>query len=545
MVSRVPLKLVATLIALVVVLSILIAIFWHGIPGQQRKLKVVVYAYSDDITGIDPSVEDDTGLILLGLIYETLTYHDHTTGEVKPRLAIRWESSEDGKEWIFYLRDNVVFHDGTPLNATAVKMSIERARDIYRETGRGLGYIWDAVEEIEIIDEHTVKFKLSYPQRVDLLAASTYSSYIFSPTVLEASNAENYTSRKLEEWFNRGNAVGTGPYKLVYYDPHREIRLERFDKWWGWKEIGNDEAPDVVIIRIVKDPDAQYNGLVAGEIDIACCVPRRTVPILVQKGYIVQNVTTFRNFILFFNMRRHPTNNTYFRLAIAHAINIEAFIRDALLGIAIPASGVIPTGFPGHYEGLRYEYNLTKAREYLNISGVELPVAVEVLYQVDYEEAKHFAEMLKSVLERELGVKVELNPQSWTALKDMARGVWSHPEKTPHIIIADWWPTMLSAYDYLYTMFHSESKEWNFAGYENPEFDELIDEAWYLEGVDYHKATEIYKVAQRRIFDEAVAIGLWDDLRPYAYTRRLEIPPEAFSPFYMYVIRFELVRVRS
>lgn len=545
MVPRISRKMVATLVVLVIVASIFFVVYWQGVSIQQRRLRVVVYAYSDDITGIDPSLEDDTGLIVLGLVYETLTYYDHTTGDVKPRLAVKWESLENGTEWIFYLRKGVLFHDGTPFNATAVKMSIERARDLYRETGKGLGYIWDAVEEVEVIDEYTVKFKLQYPQRLDLLAAATYSSYIFSPTALSASNAEDYMDRKLEEWFNRGNAAGTGPYRLVYYDPHREIRLEKFENWWGWKEIRNEEAPDIIIIRIIKDPDAQYNGLIAGEIDIACCVPRRTVPALIQKGYIVQNVSTFRNFILFFNTRRYPTNITYFRLALAHVIDIKTFTRDALLGMAIPASGVIPTGFPGHCEGLRYEYNLTKAREYLELSGVKLPLTIEVLYQVDYEEAKHFAEMLKSVLERELGIRVELNPQSWTALKALARGVWDQPEITPHIIVADWWPTILSVYDYLFTMFHSDSKEWNFAGYENPELDELIDKAWYLEGVNYEEALELYKSAQLIIFSEAVAVGLWDDVRPYAYTRRLEIPPEAFSPFYMYVIRFELVRVRS
>ncbi|MCC5990324.1 MAG: hypothetical protein LM558_02275 [Thermosphaera sp.] len=136
-----------------------------------------------------------------------------------------------------------------------------------------------------------------------------------------------------------------------------------------------------------------------------------------------------------------------------------------------------------------------------------------------------------------------LNPQPWSALKDIAKGIWEDPESTPHLIIADWWPTIPSPYDYLYSMFHSESKEWNFAGYENPYFEELIDEAWELEGVDYQAALEKYYQAQKILFDEAVAINLWDEVKPFIYNPKIEIPREAMNPLYMYVIFFQYVRV--
>lgn len=511
---------------------------------QQPKLKAIVYAYNDRITGIDPSIEDDTGLVVLGNIYETLTYYDYKTGEVKPRLAVNWVANENGTEWVFYLRKGVVFHDGMPFNATAVKISVERARDIYRETGRGLGYIWDAVEEVEVIDEYTVKFKLRYPQRLDMLASSAYSAYIFSPSVLEKSGTTSYTDSALEEWFNKGNAVGTGPYKLVYYDPVKEVRLEKFKEWWGWKEVNNPDAPDVVIIKIVLEPASQYTGLLSGEIDVACSIPRENIKELEEKGFHVIKLETFHNFIMFFNTKRYPTNITEFRLAIVHALNFSRIVNDVLLGYGHVASGVIPRGFPGHVEGFVYEYNLAKAKEYLEKSGVQVPVSIELLYQVDYEETNKFAVIFRSAM-KELGVEVVLNPQDWSRLKDIAKGVWEHPEETPHIVVADWWPTVPSPYDYLYTMLHSESKEWNFAGYENSDFDELIDMAWEMEGSNYEEALRLYERAQSMVFKEAVAVGLWDEIRPFVYSNRVEVPEEALNPLYMYVVKFELVRVRS
>jgi peptide/nickel transport system substrate-binding protein len=346
-VKRIILVLIALIILVAVLLFVLVNKPSPVTPSTTPPSKIVVYAYNDRITGIDPSIEDDTGLVVLGSIYETLTYYDYKTGEVKPRLAINWTSSEDGREWIFRLRNNVVFHDGSLFNATAVKLSIERARDIYRSSGRGAGYIWDALEEVEIIDHYTVKFKLSYPQRVDILASSAYASYIFSPSAIVKSNAANYTDRKLEDWFNSGNAVGTGPYRLVSYDPMREIKLEKFNDWWGWRYINSEKAPDIVVIKIETDPSAQYSGLLSGELDIASSVPRETISDLKKQGFGIIPLPTYHNFILFYNTKRYPTNITDFRLAIAHAIDLNRVISQAVLGMGRVASGVLPRGFPG------------------------------------------------------------------------------------------------------------------------------------------------------------------------------------------------------
>lgn len=542
--KRIILVLIALIILVAVILFVLVNKPSPVAPSTTPPSKIVVYAYNDRITGIDPSIEDDTGLVVLGSIYETLTYYDYKTGEVKPRLAINWTSSEDGREWIFRLRNNVVFHDGSLFNATAVKLSIERARDIYRSSGRGAGYIWDALVEVEIIDPYTVKFKLSYPQRVDILASAAYASYIFSPSAIVKSNAANYTDRKLEDWFNSGNAVGTGPYRLVSYDPMREIKLEKFNDWWGWRYISSEKAPDIVVIKIETDPSAQYSGLLSGELDIASSVPRETISDLKKQGFGIIPLQTYHNFILFYNTKRYPTNITDFRLAIAHAIDLNRVISQAVLGMGNVSSGVLPHGFPGHIEGLTYEFNLDKAREYLKRSGVSTPIKIELLYQIDYEETKKFAAIFKTLMSM-LGVDVELNGQDWARLKDIARGVWENPEETPHLIVADWWPTIPSPYDYLYAMFHSESKEWNYAGYENPVFDELITEAWEVEGVNYTRALELYKEAQLILYQNAVALGLWDEIRPFVYSQRVYVPEEALNPMYMFVIRFELVEVRS
>ncbi|MCY0867850.1 MAG: ABC transporter substrate-binding protein [Desulfurococcus sp.] len=536
-------RLLTLLIVAVVILGLILYSF--VIPRQPaQSSKIVVYAYNDRITGVDPSIEDDTGLVILGIVYEPLVYYDPLREEFVPALAVNWTESSDGTEWVFYLRQGVKFHDGTPFNATAVKISIERARDIYNEIGRGAGYIWDALESIEVIDEYTVKFKLKYPQRLDMIAAASYAAYIFSPSAIEKSGATSYMDEKLETWFNSGNDAGSGPYMIVSYNPDREVRLKKFKEWWGWSLINNPNAPDEVVVKIVTDPGSQYNGLIAGEIDIASSVPRDTIGELLKKGFKAFNLTTYHNYVMFFNVKRYPTNITEFRKAILHAFNLTEAVELAMRGYGIVGSGIIPHGFPGHVEGLVYDYNLSKARMYLEKSGVSTPVTIEILYQVDYEELKIFAEYLQSRL-KEIGVDLVLNPQPWSQLKDIAAGVWEHPESTPHIIIADWWPTILSPYDYLYSMFHSESKEWNYAGFENPVFDEIVERAFELEGVNYTGALELYREAQEMLYRDAIAVNLWDEVKPFIYGSRVLLQDEALNPLYMYVIAFQYVKVEG
>jgi hypothetical protein len=76
-------------------------------------------------------------------------------------------------------------------------------------------------------------------------------------------------------------------------------------------------------------------------------------------------------------------------------------------------------------------------------------------------------------------------------------------------------------------------------------FDDLIDSAWILEGENYAEAIELYVQAQRLVYEDVAAVGLWDEIRPFIYSSRINLPEEALNPLYMFVIRFELVEVRS
>ncbi|WP_440059785.1 ABC transporter substrate-binding protein [Thermogladius sp. 4427co] len=534
-------------LALAILIAVLIAslaAYFYYTSHRGYAEKIVVYAYNDRITGIDPSLEDDTGLVVLGSVYEPLLYYDPINNQTIPALAERWEARENNTVWIFYLRKGVVFHDGTPFNSSAVVVSVKRAKEVYEMYGIGLGYIWDAVEDVTPLDDYTVEFKLRYPQRLDLIAASSYAAYIFNPNALIKAGVQNYTDLKLRDWFNTGRDEGTGPYRIVSYDPYNEVVLVKFDKWWGWSIVNNDKAPDKVIIKIKTDPQEQYNGLVSGDIDIVTSIPRISIRDVISRGFKYVNLTTFHSYFLVFNTRRYPTNITEFRLAILYAIPWDRIVEDAMKGYALLGSGYLPHYFPGFQPGLTYQYNITKARELMEKSGVKPGVTIEFMYQTDYKEEEDFASILKSSL-AQIGVNVKLVPATWDAMKDAGKAVWENPENTPHMLINDWWPTIISPYDYLYNLFHSDSKEWNWSGFANETFNNLVDNAFMLEGTDYGKAMELYRQAQEILFEQGVAANLWDEIKVFVYNPRINIPNNAVNPLYMYVIFFQYVQVTA
>ncbi|HDI02323.1 MAG TPA: ABC transporter substrate-binding protein, partial [Ignisphaera sp.] len=530
---------VIALIIIAVIIITIIALALHFVLGSaavpSERKKVVVYAYRDAITGIDPGIEFDTGLVILGVVYEPLLYYNPLTNEFKPGLAIQWKKIND-TAWIFILRKDAVFHDGIRVTAEAVKFSIERTKTIYDQTGIGPGYIWDPIEKIIVLNETAIVFKLKYPAPLDLIAASSYGAYIYSPKVLEYANAENITDERIRQWFEKGNDVGSGPYRIVKYEPESEIILEKFDKWWGWKEVNNPNAPDTVIIKIIETPESQELGLRTKEIDIASSVPRANIDKLKKEGFAVKLQNTYHNFILMLNTKRWPTNITEVRKAIAYAIPWNQLIENALYGYGRLASGIIPYGYPGHLDNLTYEYSLEKARNFLKQAGIwGKDIKLEIVITSGYEEEENFAQLLRSSL-AQLGIDLEIIAVPWEQVREYGESIWKNPEEAPHMIINDWWPTYPTPYDYLYLLY-CDDIEWNWAGYCNNEYDELIDKAWELEGINYDKAIELYTKAQALLFRDVPAIGLWDDVQPYIYNpNKIRFREEAFNPLYMYVI---------
>ena len=185
---------------LILFLVVALAIPVAALTAQAADNSTFVFASYGDVKDWDPAIAFSLEVFMMRQVYEGLTVYN-TPGEeplILPGLATSWSTSDDGLTWTFNLRKGVKFHDGEPFNAAAVKYVIDRNKKM----GKGAAFIWAAVKEVKVADDHTVQFMLKYPAPIDIIASAQYCAWIYSPKAGEKGTG----------WFMQGNAVGTGPY---------------------------------------------------------------------------------------------------------------------------------------------------------------------------------------------------------------------------------------------------------------------------------------------------------------------------------------------
>lgn len=476
-------------------------------PTPARE--ILVFATSDVPLTWDPSISFDMELTYLANMYEPLLWASPpgSPEPFTPALATSWNVSEDGLVWTFNLREGVKFHDGEPFNAEAVRYSINRTV----ETGLGAAYIWGPVESIEVIDDYTVKFTLTWPVPLDMIVSSSYGAWIMSP-----ESAEKGT-----EWFEAGHDAGTGPYMLKSYSPGEEVVLTKFEDYWGGWERPEGYFSDIVC-KIVHEALVQRQMLEAGEAQLAGSIPvDAVIEVDAALGTKVEIAPSFVNKHIHLNTERAPLNNKLVRQAIAYAIPYKDIITIGFNGFATQAYGPVPTGMFGHNETLfQYSYNLTKAQELLAAAGYPdgIDRTLTLTYSAEILENARFVPLIKESL-AEIGIDVTLDPKPFGVLWERAKG---DPAERQDMLMMLWWPTYPDPYDYLFSMWHSEDEPFfNLAYYKNPTFDNLIDDANAITATDPEEASAKYFEAQQILLEETPSLFLTDILEIEAMSEQL------------------------
>jgi peptide/nickel transport system substrate-binding protein len=172
-------------------------------------------------------------------------------------LAESWQLSADSLTYTFKLRKNVVFHDGTPADAAAVKFSIDRLKD--PATKSGMRTFYDPIHSVEVLDPRTVQVRLKHPYAflLHMLAGYRTGLILYSPTAAQKYTLEDRKQGKPEA------VVGCGPFRLVEWVKGSHLVMERFDKYF----VPGLPYLDRVLIRTIKDPVTEMAAFKAGEVD--------------------------------------------------------------------------------------------------------------------------------------------------------------------------------------------------------------------------------------------------------------------------------------
>lgn len=230
----------------------------------------VTVATADRATTLDPHNTENGGDVkVINQVYETLVRINPTAAEkLLPALAEKWQIIDTGRAIRFSIRPNVKFHDGEPLNAEAVKRSLDRLRGTYLDVPaapyRGL---FDFIDQIEA-DNMTLTVTLNRPVALIALQNLTmFPASIISPKLLAVTEPmePGEASAFISQW-----ACGTGPYYLGKFDAgDSRVRLEAFDDYWG-----RAQGVKRIVFRQIADPNSRLDHLRSGEVDMIDDAPR-------------------------------------------------------------------------------------------------------------------------------------------------------------------------------------------------------------------------------------------------------------------------------
>ncbi|MFJ6567891.1 ABC transporter substrate-binding protein [Streptomyces sp. NPDC091292] len=287
----------------------------------------------------------------LSLVYAGLTKLD-PRGEAVPALAKSWTYDTEGTTVTFTLRTGLKFSDGTALDATAVKKSIERGRDDEKSL---IAAQLTGVRKVTALDAHTVELRLAEPdfQLPALLAGKT--GMVVNPKVFEADAAGLATK-----------PAGAGPYTLVSYVQNAKAVLRRNASYW---DAGQIKVPNFELYPL-PEPSTVVASLKSGQYDVAQ-IPGSQVEAAKAAGLEVQVIPSMVVAVLDVHIGREPFTDPDVALALKYAVDREELLKTASFGYGEVTRQPFPKGYAGHDDTLDtlFPYDPEKARQLLAKAG--------------------------------------------------------------------------------------------------------------------------------------------------------------------------------
>ncbi len=466
-----------------------------------------VYGLTIVPSGIDPHINASAELgIALRSVYDTLVYRDPKTGDFVPGLAESWEISGDGLTYTFVLRKDVKFHDGTPFNAEAVKVNIERILDPNNHSAKA-AQLLGPVKTIQVHDAYTVSIILAEPFAPLMDGLSQPYVGMASPKALAANDASTY----------QFNQVGTGPYRFVEYVVNDRLVLERNkDYKWGPSVVTNPGVPavDRVIFRFYTDAPSRALALESGDAQVMGEVIPTDAKRLSEgnKAHIDAVAVPGQPLQFLVNTSRKPTDNLAVRQALILATDRQAIVQAVFQGYSPIAYGPLSSStlyFDPSIEG-RYAYDPVQATALFNSSGitdtdgdgwrddkgqlVELTVVVP-----PWGMTPDVVQLLKSQWESVLKVHVKIRQvASFPMLSDAAKA------GEYNLIALNFFgydPVVLNA-------FYQSDGSLNWSHLADSQLDQLLHGA--QREMDPTRRKELYAKIQSRIMDDAAVIPIRD-----------------------------------
>lgn len=324
------------------------------------------------------------GYVRMSLVFDSLVWKNREG--LVGLLARDWSYDKKNNAYIFTLRDNVKWHDGTMFTSDDVVFTFE----YYKKYPYQFADISSIVKKVEKLSQNKIKIYLSYPYAPFLTNIAGTIPIIPKHIYKDIQNPMEFTDIKC--------TIGTGPFKLKTYDKANGLYIFEANKDYY---LGNVKVNQLKIVKV--NNQVIPNLVISGQLDAVGITPEM-VPILRDKGFNVIKSTYDWNAKLVFNHKRYPFSDVRFRKAIAYAIDRERIVKIALRGNGIVGSpGILSPDNPYYSEEIeQYHQNIEKAKEFL--SKINYTKDITIIYAQNFDQC---AQLIKEDLSK-IGLKITL-----------------------------------------------------------------------------------------------------------------------------------------
>ncbi len=450
---------------------------------------------------LDPAVSSDlSSHTYIMQIFSGLVYLDNES-KPAPDIAERWQKSQDGQTYTFFLRKGVKFHDGKEVTAQDFKFSWERACSPKTESQTAAMYLNDIIgardviegkateiSGVEVIDNYTIKVTIDAPKAYFLAKLSYPTAFV----------VDKVNVAQEERWWQKPN--GTGPYKLKEWQEGQILILES-------NKLYYQQQPKINQINFHLLSGTPMELYETGKIDVAQIATDYIERASDKEGQFYKELNTFPELSLYyigFNVQKPPFDDVNVRNAFCHAVDKERVIKITMKGTVTNANGIVPPGMPGYNEkSPDIDYNIAKAKNLIANSKykdvTKFPPIRITISGWGGDISPHLGAIIQDWREN-LGVDVtvrQIEPEIF---------LYYLPKEADEMFILGWVADYPDPQNFLDNLFHTGSS-YNTGNYSNPSVDKLLNQA----AVEADETTRInlYHQAERIILDEAACFPLW------------------------------------
>lgn len=432
-------------------------------------------ALDSDIVALDPAFAYDftTNLVVIQITQGLVAFDQNN--EIVPVLAKSWEAVDD-TTYVYEIRDDVTFSDGTPMTMDDVMFSLERTMN--PDTGSYLQWTFSKVDSIEQTGDWELTVHLTEPYSQFKYVFATTAGHIISKSYYEA-HADNFGTAE-------GGIMGTGAYVYDSWTSGQEIVLKKNENYWNKEKT---PSVDTIVYKVIPEDTTRVTALQTGEVDFTASTPQDMLETLYADDSLdVQSIETKGVTLVAFNTQRAPMNDVNLRKAIASAINLDDIqaniIKDAgEAATCMPNSKVLYTIDPEKWEDYvanadYCKYDLEKAKEYMAQS--DYPDGVEINMIISDNSLRYSIALAIQEALKEINVTlnlVQVNGDEHTAYQS-GEILDENGDRDYDMILCGWesdYPDISGNIEPLYASYNTGEGGFNAAVFKNDQVDEYIN----------------------------------------------------------------------